>query len=1521
MCEPSNEIDPGVMYTFSTTPTVNPYDATVVDVKIGSDFRFKPFFAGNGILIDETTNVGGITITATGASSGYTFSTLPGGDASLVGSLVGTDFRFRGLSAGQNIVFDNTNPNFLQISSLPFTYSTLSVPSAAATVVGTMLGNDFRFRPLIAGTGIGLDTLTIPNGIIISNTIPSDTFSTLPVVGVTATVVSNKVSNDFRFKGFIPGTNITIDQTTTPNAITISSAQYTYSDATVTGVSIRDVLTGTDFGFKRLIAGSNITLSTATPGAVTISTPTPPVYTYSSNIVPGSDANITATQVGNDFRFKPLNAGTNTTIEETTLPGAVTINSIQPTYSSNVVPGSDANITATQVGNDFRFKPLNAGTNVTIEETTLPGAVTINATQNIYTYSSNIVPGSDADITAAQVGNDFRFKPLNAGTNTTIEETTLPGAVTINGPTYASNTIVGTVPITDAQVGNQFRFKPLSAGNNVTLDAVTTPGAVIISTPTPPVYTYSSNVVAGSDADITATQVGNDFRFKPLNAGVNTTIEETTLPGAVTINGPTYASNVIVGSDANITATQVGNQFRFKPLNGGTNVTVEETTLPGAITFNGPTYSSNVVAGSDANITATQVGNDFRFKPLNAGVNTTIEETTLPGAITFNGPTYSSNVVAGSDANITATQVGNDFRFKPLNAGTNVTIEETTLPGAITINSANPPVYTYSSNVVAGSDANITAAQVGNDFRFKPLNAGTNITIEETTLPGAVTINATLATVSIPQNNILYVDTQFGNNATAQRESLNLAFQTISAALSSALAGDTIYVLPGSYTGISITPTISINMYLSSGVTITGSAGVNVFTINSGITFELFGDGIVNNNLLATVAGSAVLTARSLSGTVTVTGSLVMKAISYTSALINMNTTATSILMNVDIINATGRLLISQTGTAVSNFTCYAQNITCQTLFTYTGPSSNIRFIANNITCTSTTTSDTPCILADNSASTTAQSLCYAEVIANSFIVNNSDVVRVSSSNKSILNNIAPLMLFKVANLTINSSLGGTLFNGNGSTATTIGKIQIECGKIAFVGSTANGPGLFSNNVCGNVGYLSLPTNTSVPNGVFISNITSGSSSVTSINIGYARIHGFFNGGTFVFDTVSSNGQIVILRNTTITAKSMTISNNTDEFIQNSSGNTVNLNVMTLNIPTPTATSIINDGILKITAGTIVSNNTAIVQTNNAGSTYITADSITGMIFAGTAATSILFLNVRSWLLGGTSTALSGLGPVNADIGTVTITENVFDTATDVVMKIGIFNITSTTATGTIITNGSSKIYSIGRLNYNVTASRSFYSLSRTNMTIDYLNITNASNASYMFLSSAGATFDETFTFKTVKMASATSNALFFRKTSGGNTVITVENMFNDVTTNFSRLFENQSALGRMYLNIIYARIDSELLRCDTGGHITYLHCGRVECTTSNNLISNSVAGTLEFGGNMKTAGNHILSNASNALVTVVTPSKFVSGNNCILSVPLITVFFAPTVSKNGVNILQVSAVPLGNLTVAAAMN
>lgn len=47
-------------------------DATVISNRIGNDFGFKPIVAGIGILIDEVTNPGSITVTATGVTTTLT---------------------------------------------------------------------------------------------------------------------------------------------------------------------------------------------------------------------------------------------------------------------------------------------------------------------------------------------------------------------------------------------------------------------------------------------------------------------------------------------------------------------------------------------------------------------------------------------------------------------------------------------------------------------------------------------------------------------------------------------------------------------------------------------------------------------------------------------------------------------------------------------------------------------------------------------------------------------------------------------------------------------------------------------------------------------------------------------------------------------------------------------------------------------------------------------------------------------------------------------------------------------------------------------------------------------------------------------------------------------------------------------------------------------------------------------------------------------------------------------------------
>lgn len=175
-CDPHYDVG---IYTYSTLSTINPFNATVVDVQGGNDFPFKPFFNGNGILIDETTNPNGITISYTGApGSGYTYSTNPvlGYDATVVNGQVGNDFVFKPLFGSSGVIVDETtNPGAITISATPYTYSTLPVPFDV-TVVDTMSGNDFQFKGLTAGNNINLDDTTVPGSIIISSVSPLELY-------------------------------------------------------------------------------------------------------------------------------------------------------------------------------------------------------------------------------------------------------------------------------------------------------------------------------------------------------------------------------------------------------------------------------------------------------------------------------------------------------------------------------------------------------------------------------------------------------------------------------------------------------------------------------------------------------------------------------------------------------------------------------------------------------------------------------------------------------------------------------------------------------------------------------------------------------------------------------------------------------------------------------------------------------------------------------------------------------------------------------------------------------------------------------------------------------------------------------------------------------------------------------------------------------------------------------------------------------------------------------------------------
>lgn len=260
------------------------------------------------------------------------------------------------------------------------------------------------------------------------------------------------------------------------------------------------------------------------------------------------------------------------------------------------------------------------------------------------------------------------------------------------------------------------------------------------------------------------------------------------------------------------------------------------------------TYSTIPVPGLTGTVVDTKVGNDFRFKGFIPGVGILIDELTNPGAITITATgasqayTYSTEVVPGVTSTVVGTQVGQNFGFRPVAGFGDVIVNNTTVPGTLSIGSN----VTFSTNPVVGVTASVVDTKIGSNFNFRGFIPGSNITLDQVSQPGAIIISATGGgpVSQLFQNNTLFVDQQFGNDSTGTRERRDLPYQTLQAAISASLVGDTIHVFPGNYTGpYSITQ--GLNIYAENGVFFSG-LGPSIFSVTSPNPFRLAGYSKIN---------------------------------------------------------------------------------------------------------------------------------------------------------------------------------------------------------------------------------------------------------------------------------------------------------------------------------------------------------------------------------------------------------------------------------------------------------------------------------------------------------------------------------------------------------------------------------------------------------------------------------------------------------------------------------------------------
>lgn len=173
---------------------------------------------------------------------------------------------------------------------------------------------------------------------------------------------------------------------------------------------------------------------------------------------------------------------------------------------------------------------LLAGTGISFDITTTPGAIILNVTGG----GSGVSSLTDAETSTGQTlinASTGVLKRLVAGSGVTFDATTTPGAIIITASGGGSLTLVDEETSTGQTLlgATNGQVKRLIAGTGVTFDATTTPGGVIINT-------SGGLTLVDAETSTGDTLLGSvNGQVKRIIAGANVTLDTTTTPGAVII--------------------------------------------------------------------------------------------------------------------------------------------------------------------------------------------------------------------------------------------------------------------------------------------------------------------------------------------------------------------------------------------------------------------------------------------------------------------------------------------------------------------------------------------------------------------------------------------------------------------------------------------------------------------------------------------------------------------------------------------------------------------------------------------------------------------------------------------------------------------------------------------------------------------------------------------------------------------------------------------------------------------------
>jgi hypothetical protein len=350
--------------------------------------------------------------------------------------------------AGNNINVSTTDSGVyrtLLISSTIPNPLTITNVGSGASLYKNYSGGTYNLKTIVAGTNIGISSDV--NTITISNTAPGEA-NTASSVGTGIAIYKEKVGADLRFKSLVAGNNITLD-TTNSNQIVINASA---GINTVVGQNV-GVGTGriyvnnvaSTLRFKSIKAGTNILISDSA-SEITISA------VGTGNGVGLTNANDVGSTLYNGLgQIKRISAGSGVTITDSET--SLTIASTSTNQLSNIGTGRPIYKSFNAVTDKYELRTLRGLDGITVESNDTEVLIRGNSSTVIAsTGTTNSLIASQANnVTTLKVINV-------ANTNVaTIQNNTNNLTLTIlNDANFWNANRLNGIPITiDSQVPDQ----------------------------------------------------------------------------------------------------------------------------------------------------------------------------------------------------------------------------------------------------------------------------------------------------------------------------------------------------------------------------------------------------------------------------------------------------------------------------------------------------------------------------------------------------------------------------------------------------------------------------------------------------------------------------------------------------------------------------------------------------------------------------------------------------------------------------------------------------------------------------------------------------------------------------------------------------------------------------------------------------------------------------------------------------------------------------------------------------------